>query len=103
MILKKELNFINGNYFHVIRITDDYVEVMSKNTGHCWIIKQCLLGSDYPYLLYHKHKISTPYYHKHQKVYTFLRAIQAIKSHDKFVISSEKQKTNKENPRHCSR
>ena len=39
MFTSKEVRLITQDYFRLIRITEDYYEVQSKNTGHCWVIK----------------------------------------------------------------
>lgn len=77
---------ITREYFKVLFETDDYIEVMSNNTGHCWVIKQCKSKNDYPFILFHKHSISTQYYHKHWQTISFNQAVRSIKSHDDYVL-----------------
>ena len=77
---------VNGGYFIIIRDTEDYIEMMSKNTGHCWAIKYCDRKDDSPYILFHKHGMSIPNYHKHWQTTSFERAVRSIKSHDDYVL-----------------
>jgi hypothetical protein len=91
MLSKKEVALISVRYFLIIRQTEDYIELMSKNTMHCWILKKCVSKSKYPYLLYHKHQSDIPYYHKHRYTYTILESIKSIKSHDYYVINGYKE------------
>lgn len=86
---------IKGGYFKVIRDTEDYIEMMSKNTGHCWVIKYCDRKEDYPYILFHKHGMSIPFYHKHWQTTSFERAVKSIKSHDSYVLSRNRSITHR--------
>lgn len=90
----------DGTYFTVFRESEDYIEIMSTNTGHCWIIKYCDRKEKYPYILFHKHAMSITHYHKHGQTTSFDRAIKSIKSHDNYVLSqcgnNSRQKLNTE-------
>jgi hypothetical protein len=76
-------------YFKVIRQTDDFLELQSRNTSHCWIIKKSL--SDLPRIiyLYHKHTPNVPYYHKQCNNQTVSSAIKKIKDHDYYFICNQ--------------
>lgn len=88
MFLKKELSIlVNDKYFHIIQQTDNYIEFMSNNTNHCWIIHKSGGYGKYPYMLYHKHQRKTPYYHKHWLSYSVQDSIKSIKSHDDYILS----------------
>ena len=47
--------------------------------------------SDRPVTLYHKHHQSDPYYHKHYETVNVKKAVESIKSHDKYVIDNRKE------------
>lgn len=79
---------INKQYFNMLRVADDYIEIMSKNTKHCWIIYKTKSFIDSkPIIIYHKHYKQVPYYHRHGVAYNDLQAIEKIMSHDEYVLS----------------
>ena len=82
MFNQKDIRLLNDSYFTRIRTEEYFIEIKSKNTKHCWLIKK-IPGSVH---LYHKHKITNPYYHKHRTVFNVSSAISEIKSHDEYVI-----------------
>lgn len=79
----------NENY-QFIRMTDDYFEFRSRNSGHCWIIKKepGSFGLRYPYTIYHKHK-TTDYYHRHWQSYSVEKCVESITDHDNYVMRVE--------------
>ncbi len=87
MITNRDIHFINLGYFEILRRTDDYIEIMSKNTRHCWIIHKHKFNDNMKVYLYHKHKQKQPYYHRHWQTYSVKRAVESIISHDNYVIS----------------
>ena len=87
MLTAKERRLVNDSYFLIIRETDRFVEFMSRNTKHMWILnKSPELSPEYPILIYHKHSRKQPYYHRHWQTYNFEIAIKSIKSHDDYVL-----------------
>ncbi len=86
MFTREEEKLIHNGYFEIIRETDNYIEFKSKNTKHCWIIQKHLFDDSRKIYIYHKHSIKTPYYHQHWKTYTVNKAVQSIKSHDRYVL-----------------
>lgn len=76
----------NENY-QFIRMTDDYFEFRSRNSGHCWIIKKEPGSFELrcPYTIYHKHKTSD-YYHRHWQTYSVKKCAESIKEHDDYVM-----------------
>lgn len=76
-------------YFSIRRIEEEYIEIQSKNTRHCWLLHKPE-GSTYPVILYHKHKSNDPYFHKQCPLFTVKRAIQIIKEHDAYVLKLQK-------------
>lgn len=91
MFYPSELKLINTPYFQIIRHTDDFIEIQSRNTKHCWIINKSQYLDKAPILIYHKHTFKTLYYHKHGYAYSVKSAIQSIKRHDAYVLFPEKQ------------
>lgn len=80
-------------YFEIIQEEDYFIQVKSKNTGHCWNIAKNQFVQDRKITLYHKHNQSDPYFHEHRICRTVKDSIEQIKSHDKYVIDQEiKQK-----------
>ena len=77
-------------YFERIREEVQFIEVKSINTQHCWMIFKKVSPSDRPVTLYHKHHQKDPYYHKHYETKNVKRAIENIKSHDRYVIENRK-------------
>lgn len=90
MFTKKQLSFLNNSNYQLIRITDDYVEFRSRNTWHCWIIKREpeSFRLRYPYIIYHKHKLSDCY-HRHWQSYSIEKCAESIKNHDDYVMRVE--------------
>lgn len=75
--------------FKLIRETEDYIEFQSYSTKHCWIIhKHHFSTLSYPILIYHKHSIKDPYYHKHWQTYSVRKAVESIIKHDEYVLVS---------------
>lgn len=94
MITKKHISILKqNNNYQIIRITDDYVEFCSRNTGHYWIIKKEPFEIQYPYTIYHKHKL-TDYYHRHRQNYSFEKCLNNILAHDNYVLRVDKLKNN---------
>ena len=78
------------NYFRIIRQADNFIEIMSLNTQHCWIIQRKeLCVDDNRYWLYHKHKITDQHYHLHAKILNVSRAVSKIRYHDFNTIHRE--------------
>jgi hypothetical protein len=80
-----ETRLFPSSYFQVIRKTDDYIEIKSLCSGHCWVIRK-IPNSNLSISLYHKHSSSDMYYHPHPKYHTVKDAVEAIYEHDSFVI-----------------
>lgn len=79
---------ISRSYYDIIRVTDNYIEIKSKNTKHMWIISKPMpYIENKPIIIYHKHSQSVPYYHKHGYAYNIYQAVNSIKSHDEYVLS----------------
>lgn len=87
MFSKKEKRFLKDKYFILIRDEETYIEFMSNNTSHCWIIQKSVLSGKIK--IYHKHRISDCYYHFHYSTNTIGRAIVNIKKHDKYVLDNK--------------
>lgn len=84
---RKEEALIRTPYFEVIRETEQFIEVMSLNTNHCWNIFKHTFESGKHITLYHKHKLSDPYYHEHRNCRTVAAAVEEIMSHDEYVLN----------------
>lgn len=87
MFTPKECRLLSAPYFRLIRQTDAFYEIQSKNTGHFWIIKKPQTAQQNPIIIYHKHTRETPYYHKHGKAWNVQSALQQIKSHDVYQMN----------------
>ncbi len=87
----KDKAAIQRNYFNIIRETDLFWEICSKCTNHCWIISKRCTYERHPIYLYHKHHANIEYYHLHWKCYSVRQAVNAIVSHDNYVLKEEKK------------
>ena len=87
MFTQKECRLLSAPYFRLVRQTDTFYEIQSKNTGHFWIIKKTQTAQQNPIIIYHKHTRETPYYHKHGKARNVQSALQQIKSHDVYQMN----------------
>lgn len=90
MFSGKERRLLSAPYFRLIRQTESFHEIQSRNTGHFWIIQKNRASQRYPVTIYHKHTRDTPYYHRHGQSYTVLSAIQQIESHDIYQMNGRK-------------
>ena len=86
----KEMKLFGGGYFTIIRIEENYIEMVSNNTRHQWIIFKRSIDSNKPVTLYHKHTADTKYYHKHWETWTVAMVVESIKNHDTYVIENGK-------------
>ena len=82
---KDERKSLKDIYFEVLRITDRYYDLRSRNTGHQWIIIKQRTGN-YSIILYHKHTRDVAYYHRQCGTHTVKQAITIIKKHDTYVL-----------------
>ena len=77
---------LGPSYFERIREEEQFIEVKSRNTQHCWMVFRKNSPSDYPVILYHKHHQTDEYYHKQYETKNVKQAVDSIKSHDAYVI-----------------
>ena len=91
MFTRKEKNMLFDPYFEVIRETEQFIEVRSVNTGHCWSVFKNIYNAPRKITLYHKHKESDRYFHQHRVYRTVVDAVSEIKSHDKYVLEEKKK------------
>jgi len=81
MFTAKERALLTSPYFRLIRQADDFYEIQSRCTKHCWVAQK-LSYDRHPVRIYHKHTKGTVYYHKHGHADTVASAVRQIKSHD---------------------
>lgn len=86
MFTRKEQAFFDDSYFKVIREEDQFIEVQSLNTGHCWSVVKNQFEPQNKVMLYHKHGPLDRYYHKHRQCRTISEAVRHIKEHDEYVL-----------------
>ena len=72
------MKLFGGGYFTIIRIEENYIEMVSNNTRHQWIIFKRSIDSNKPVTLYHKHTADTKYYHKHWETWTVAMVVESI-------------------------
>lgn len=89
MFTQNEKRLLGGGYFIIIWEDERFIEVMSKNTGHCWMVFKKTYDHDKPVVLYHKHTEDTKWYHEHWKTCTVKKAVASIKSHDDYVLKNK--------------
>jgi hypothetical protein len=90
MLTKKDLLLISSDYFMILKRTKFYLELVSKNTGHCWTIYKHGSPDKYPVWLYHKHKKLDQCYHLHRRTGSVEFALKEIQQHDKYHLSGRK-------------
>ncbi|VIG16516.1 HSP20-like domain of uncharacterised function (DUF1813) [Clostridioides difficile] len=66
---------------------EEYIEVKSVNTEHCWNVFKYTFESGKHVTLYHKHSINKPYYHKQCSCRTVAEAVERIKQHDEYELN----------------
>ena len=82
------MQLFGNDYFAIIRIEENYIELVSNNTQHQWIVLKKSLDSNKPVTLYHKHTANIKYYHKHWETWTVAMAVKSIKNHDTYVMKN---------------
>lgn len=87
MFSKNEQRLIDTDYFEIIRVSDYYIEIKSKNTKHMWIIHKHRFEDDNGIYLYHKHSNKDPYYHFHRSQKTVRACLLDIYGHDRFQMN----------------
>lgn len=85
MFTRKERALFRDPYFRVIREEEQFVELQSENTKHCWNVFKNQFEQSRKVKIYHKHKESDKYYHDHKLCRTVAEAVEQIKSHDQYV------------------
>lgn len=76
-----------SSYFNILRSYEDYCELLSVNTEHCWIIRKVFYNQGMKVMLYHKHHISDVHYHLHRSYCRNVKqAIDTIYGHDRYVL-----------------
>ena len=96
MFTRKEHSMFSDPYFRIIREEEQFIELQSINTGHCWNVFKNQFEAEYRVTLYHKHKATDKYYHQHRKCRNVIDAIQQIKSHDEYVLLQDEEKKKQE-------
>lgn len=96
MFNRKEVNLLHDPYFRIIREEEQFVEIQSLNTGHCWNVFKNQFEKIHKIKLYHKHKQSDAYYHEHRICRNVVEAIEQIKAHDDYVLE-QAEKRNRRN------
>lgn len=91
MLTKKDLLLISPKYFRILKQTNYYIEVLSKNTGHCWTINKHGSPDKYPVWIYHKHKQSDQCYHLHRRTGSVELAVKEIVQHDTYFLNGRKK------------
>lgn len=94
MFTNSEKRLLGGGYFAIIREEEKFIEVKSRNTGHCWMIFKKTYDQDNPVVLYHKHTANTDWYHDHWKTCMVKSAVASIKSHDDYVLKYKEAEKN---------
>lgn len=87
MLTKKDLQLVSQKYFVILKQTKYYIEILSKCTGHCWIIYKHGSPDKYPVWIYHKHKQTDQHYHLHRRKGSVETAVKEIVQHDKYYLS----------------
>lgn len=91
MLTKKDLQQVSLNEFVILKQTNYYIELISKNTGHCWTIYKHGSSDKYPVWLYHKHSQKDQCYHLQRKKGSVKAAIKEIQVHDQYQLSGRKK------------
>lgn len=88
-----EKRILSSPYFSILRETDRFIEVESKNTKHRWtIMKVPVDDGRLPIILYHDHNTRTSHYHKHAVARSVKHAVTMIQGHDAYVLSGSSAK-----------
>lgn len=92
---KRELSLLRDPYFRILKETEQFVEVESLCTGHCWNIFKNSIEQHMKIMLYHKHSKEKQYYHRQQECRTVSEAVELIKNHDTYVLEQIRLRTEK--------
>lgn len=83
--VSRERRLLKSEGLIQIRIEDGYRELESASTGHRWVIHKQATSNGYRVILYHKHKATDEYYHRHAIKRRITGAIKEIHDHDLYV------------------
>lgn len=89
MFTTVEMRLFNDDYFTIIRTEENYIEVLSNNTKHQWVILKKPQDLGMSVILYHKHSSEKKYYHKHWKARSVKKVVEKLKEHDVYVMEKE--------------
>ena len=84
-----EKRLLGDECFLLIRKEEQFIEVMSKLTGHIWMILKRETHGENRVVLYHKHYRTDKWYHEQWKTRTVKSAVASIKQHDAFVLEHQ--------------
>ena len=87
---KRDMELISKEYFEIIKTAPCYIELMSKCTGHCWIIHKMGYSDKFPFWLYHKYRREEQCYHLQKKKGSIKTTITEIQNHDAYQLSGRK-------------
>ena len=94
---KRDMELISKEYFEIIKMAPCYIELMSKCTGHCWIVHKMGYSDKFPYWLYHKYRREDLCYHLQRKKGSIKATIEEIRRHDLYQSQGRKNVFNNEN------
>lgn len=92
MYSSKDFLLVDHNYFEIILLTNNHIQLKSKNTGHYWDIEcQNPFYNVCSLVVHHKHKINQEFHiQKQAHPRTILDAQRLIKEHDMWHLNGRK-------------
>lgn len=92
LLSKKEKSLLYDTYFEVIRETQQFIEVKSVNTGHCWSVFKNEYDRTHQITLYHKAQDSAANFQEFRLCRNVTEAVEMIKAHDEEVLERLKKR-----------
>lgn len=89
-----DLACLDPEYFNIISVNEYDVKVMSRNTGHYWLLHDPEDPERGTVLIFHSHhadKTGRIRYHLHGEESTLQEAVQSIRGHDRFQMNGRKR------------
>ncbi len=93
MIETEDINAIDQGYFELINISEYYITIQSRNTGHFWHLLERVANDHRTFVISHRHGGSGPYHLQQTRSKPSIEACcDYIKDHDAYQARKDMAK-----------
>ena len=89
MFFVEDMKCLDRRYFEVFSAGPYEVSIMSRNTGHYWVIKSVEYPNRTVCIILHKHRFNQNYHH-HKIMPSLRKAVGCIRRHDEFQLNGRR-------------